>query len=584
MWWADLRTILWLRWRLTRNQWSRSGRWSVGISIVVMILLLAIGVVGGLGGLLAGALGLGKSSRPEILLGIYDGLTVGFLVFWTIGVLSMIQRSEAIDIGKLLHLPISVRGIFLVNYIASHITPSIIVFLPAMLGLALGLTLGRSWLMIAIVPLILGVVFMVTAWTYHLRGWLVILMRNPRRYRAVVAGITMVFILLAQLPNLLNVRSHHRSRPSRESQSKQVETQPEGNRPERPRGIPPAILLAHELAPPLWVGNGAMALATGNPLPALLAAAVSFGVGGLGLARAYRSTCRFYEGRTEGKKKAKIRPAERERAARSAHGSLLEWSVPGISEEAGALALASLQSLRRATEVKMALAYNVVMILVFGGTALFSHSRVVGPQFQFFYGTGIALLPFMGMIFLLTNQFGFDRAGFRTLVLSPMPRSRILLGKNLALLPVATVLGLVYLVLAMVALHLKVVVAVAALAQLSAAFFLLCIPGNLLSSLLPYWIREGTMAATKVGAARALLSLVAHMGCMSILSVMLLPAIAAALMPSAGGRTPQLLYLSLSFLELAIIVVVYRLTLPGLGKLLQEREKQILNAVTREVE
>jgi len=581
MHWSQLQTILWLRWRLTRNQWARGGRLNAGISLAVAVLLVLIGFGGGLGGFLGGLFGAARFS-PVVMLAVYDGLIVAFLVFWMIGVLSMIQRSESIDIGKLLHLPISLKGVFLLNYLASHVTMSIVVFLPVMLGLALGLSLGRSWMMIAVVPLILGFLFMTTAWTYYLRGWLVILMRNPRRYRAVIAGITMGFVLLSQLPNLLinfgvlrDSRSLSELRRSRAEAKAGAGEQSDGSR------IPPPILLAHKLAPPLWVGNGAMALAQGNPLPALLAAAASFGIGGLGLARAYRSTRRFYEGQTTEKRR---RPLRRERAARSTRGRLLERRLPGISEEAAAMAFASLRSLTRATEVKMALTSNVVMLILFGGMALLSHSRELSFRIQLFYGTGVALLPFLGLMFLMTNQFGLDRAGFRMLVLSPMPRSGILLGKNLGLLPIAVALELVYLVLAAVALHLEAVVIPAILAQSVAAFFLVCIMGNVLSSLLPYRIREGSLAATKVGAARALLNFLAHMACMAVLSLLLLPAAAASLVSLADGLMARLVYLVLSFVELAGILMVYSLSLSGLGRLLQQREKQILQVVTQEVE
>jgi hypothetical protein len=575
MHWSQIQTILWLRWRLTRNQWARGGRVNVVISLVVMALLLLIGVGGGVGGLLAGVFGLGDSS-PLVMLGVYDVLTVAFLLFWCIGVLSTMQRSESIDIGKLLHLPISLKSVFLVNYLASHVTLSIIVFLPGMLALAAGLALGGRGMMLLLIPLILGFLFAITAWTYCLRGWLVILMKNPRRYRAVVAGITMASILLSQLPHLLNMKFMPKPRSSSESR----QTQSERGR-SRMLGIPPVVLLAHGVVPPLWVGNGAMALAEGNTLPALLAAAASFGIGGLGLARTYRSTRRFYEGHGDGKK---ARPARKERTARSGGGRLLERRLPGLSEEAGATALASWRSLTRATEVKTALASNVVMLLMFGGMAVFSRSRDMSLRVQFFYGTGIALLPFLGMIFLLTNQFGFDRTGFRTLVLSPMPRSQILLGKNLAVLPIAVVLGVVYLALATIGLGLNVIVATVAMVQLLGAFFLLSIGGNLLSSLLPYRVREGTLAATKVGAARALLNFLAHMVCMSVLSVLLLPAVAAALVSSGDGMTARLVYVVISVAELVVIAAVYRMSLPGLGELLQAREKEILRVVTQEVE
>ena len=40
-----------------------------------------------------------------------------------------------------------------------------------------------------LLPLVLGFVFMVTAWTYCVRGWLAALMVNKRRRRAIVEPI-----------------------------------------------------------------------------------------------------------------------------------------------------------------------------------------------------------------------------------------------------------------------------------------------------------------------------------------------------------------------------------------------------------
>jgi len=62
---------------------------------------------------------------------------------------------------------------------------------------------------------VLGVIFMVTAWTYCLRGWLAALMVNKRRRRAIVAGVTFGSILLIQLPNILSnlMRARDRHRP-----------------------------------------------------------------------------------------------------------------------------------------------------------------------------------------------------------------------------------------------------------------------------------------------------------------------------------------------------------------------------------
>ena len=297
MTWSQLRTILWLRWRLTRNQWSRHGTVTAMISVIVTTLLVATGAAGGIGGFLLAASGK-VGAAPLAMLGLWDVLIGAFLLFWLIGVLSEIQRSEAIDIGKILHMPVSLKGIFLVNYAASHLTLSIIVFVPWMVGLTAGFIWSRGWMMALMLPLVLGFLFSVTAWTYWLRGWLVaLLVRNPRRYRAIVAGITMVFMLLSQLPNLLtNARFGHSRRSHERTGRCDI---PHARCPPTPPGpaCPPVVLLLHKVIPPLWVGNGAMSLAAGSPLPAVLGMAGTFALGALGLGGAYRSTRRFYVGR-----------------------------------------------------------------------------------------------------------------------------------------------------------------------------------------------------------------------------------------------------------------------------------------------
>jgi len=65
--------------------------------------------------------------------------------------------------------------------------------------------------MLLLVPLALAMIFMITAWTYYLRGWLATLMSNPRRRRTVIMCITIGFILLAQGPNFLFQRSSNAS-------------------------------------------------------------------------------------------------------------------------------------------------------------------------------------------------------------------------------------------------------------------------------------------------------------------------------------------------------------------------------------
>ena len=66
--WSQLRTIIWLRWRLTRNQWSRGGKLNAVLTLIVAVIGLGLGFVGGIAGLLGGAFALSKASPTAMLI------------------------------------------------------------------------------------------------------------------------------------------------------------------------------------------------------------------------------------------------------------------------------------------------------------------------------------------------------------------------------------------------------------------------------------------------------------------------------------------------------------------------------------
>jgi hypothetical protein len=104
--WDQLKTILWLRWRLTRNQWQRAGAFGAVLAIIVAVSAVAMGAATFVGGLLGAALGLGEA-KPMVVMGIWFGVTIAFLLFWLIGLLAELQRSETIDLQRLMHLPVA---------------------------------------------------------------------------------------------------------------------------------------------------------------------------------------------------------------------------------------------------------------------------------------------------------------------------------------------------------------------------------------------------------------------------------------------------------------------------------------------
>src|SRR3954452_20406525 len=86
---------------------------------------------------------------------------------------------------------------------------------PVMLGLALGLVFGRGLAMLLLLPLLFAFLLMVTAVSYQFQGWLASLMVNKRRRRTIVVLVTVVFVLIFQLPNLWNIFWPRQQSPSR---------------------------------------------------------------------------------------------------------------------------------------------------------------------------------------------------------------------------------------------------------------------------------------------------------------------------------------------------------------------------------
>jgi len=551
--------------------------------MIVAAALLILSVVSGIAGVLIGFFVLAERSPTRLLLA-WDAFFGVFLFAWMIGIVSEIQRSETIDISRMLHLPISLRDIFLVNYIASHLTISVILFLPLILGLCLGLLLSGLWLMILMFPLVLGLVFMITAWTYCLRGWLAALMVNKRRRRAIIAGVTFSFIVLVQLPNIIGniARERKKHRPDTVKSAPLEEKAARRPVSRNRKTLPHAVLVAHKVVPFLWVGNGAMSLAKGNALPAVLSAAGAFCIGGLGLKRAYRTTIRFYQGHTVvGKSKQKPKAKK----VHTVRKNFLERQIPGIPDEAAALALAFFRSLTRAPEVKMALATSFIMLLLLGTMLFARHLSNLSDNFKpFIAASGVIMYTFLGMCNLMFNQFGFDRGGFRQLVLLPVPRRQILLGKNLAFLPIALGIGLTFLVLVKIILHISFTIVLAAGLQLLAAFALFSIVGNMISVLVPYRISPGSMKRTKTSATTSLMIFISRLLFPVAMVPALIPPAMGLLFSRLGWLSAGPANLLLSMLLLVLLVYFYRLSLPGLGNLLQRREKQILQVVTEKIE
>ncbi len=581
----QLKTILWLRWRLTRNQWTRSRGLGAVITAIVAAAVLVLAAASFAGGVLGGMLGL-REAKPMVVLGVWFGVTVGFVFFWLIGLVSEIQRSESIDLQRLMHLPVALGQIFIVNYLASHLALSIVLFVPGMLGLASGLSISRGVAMVLLVPLSLSMVFMVTAWTYLLRGWLATLMANPRRRRTVIMSITFAFILISQAPNLYFNTFGGQGRRSQTATAQEMQPPPNARRHTNQQRLE-RLLAAQKLIPPLWVPVGAGALAEGRVLPALLGAFGCLAIGAFGLRRAYRNTVRFYHGETNKRAVAEPRSGQMRTAPRASAKPgvrFLELQAPAIPEQAIALGLATFRSMLRAPEVKMAWGSSFLVTLIIGASFLLRSAPKMPELAKPFIATGAVTFSIFMLVQFFANQFGFDRDGFRALVLSPAPRRLILLGKNIACLPPGAGFGVILLALLSVWLRLSLLTLLAAFFQLAALLLIAGIVGNLLSIVAPYRIQPGSMKPTKMPGFAMLLMVLCHLFFPLAMFPVFVPPLAELLWRLAGWSNLVPVNLLLSVALTALMGLLYWQVLGPMGRLLQRRETRILAIVTVEVE
>jgi ABC-type multidrug transport system permease subunit len=201
-----------------------------------------------------------------------------------------------------------------------------------------------------------------------------------------------------------------------------------------------------------------------------------------------------------------------------------------------------------------------------------------------FAATGSVVFPVFFLAQFFANQFGFDRDGFRALMLSPADRRLILLGKNLAALPIAAAFGALLIAVTTTRLQLQPLTVLATLFQFASVLLMAGIAGNLLSILIPYRIQPGSMKPTKMPG----LAMVVLMFCQMLFPVAMLPVFAGPLLELLWRRSDLPDFVPVNFICSALLcgvmVFAYWQLLAPMGRLLHRRETKILGVITVEVE
>ena len=565
----QFRALMALRGILFLRSLSRS----VLLSRVLLVLVyggcIVLAAFLGAGMVVAGR-NIGDESAGILL--ISHVLVYLFCMFWLMGLFLELQRSDLVDLRRMLHLPVSLRMVFCFNFLFALISPGLFFFFFPFFGWIIGLAAHRGAMLWGI-PLALAFFLALGAWTYYLRGLLAILMENKRWRQWIIALVPVVFILLVNVPNILSLVGIEWS------PEHMIETPTENAEDAEPSITPFAHWVS--IAVPIgWLPYGLYALHQGRWLLWALCTGGLFGLAGLGIAVGYRSTRRHYLGYGS-RRSASSAHKEATVPQRPRHDSL---RIPLLPEQAASVAGVLFRTIIRHPNLRVNLLMNLVVgVLLFsmffrGGT---DETPAMGGALLVL---GLLLWPILGNAHLAFNLFGLDVAGFRTLMLVPTPRKYYLLGANTALMPF--VLGAVVVFLAggyFIAGLDPVLVAIAAVLGV-AAFFALSLAGNAASILMAYPLPHDGMKSVRSNPRVQLTGLLS----LAVVLVLALPCLfcltldwfMAAFLDYHGPP----LGLVVAALFLGIVAGIYFATLPAYDRLFEEREKIMLETLTRDQE
>ena len=590
----QLRALIAVRILLFRRSLSKRAMLSGLVFGLVLCGVTLLGLGGGIG-LFVAARTL-PASAPLLLM--CDVLVLVYLFFWAIDLMGELQRSDVIDMRKLLYLPVSLPMVFLMNFSVSVFSVMLPLFLLPVLGLSLGLTSRFGARGLLALPAALLFYLMLAAWAHYIRGLLGALMENKRRQRTAIAVITVSFVLVFQLPNILtNVVGRQMaerydlelSRDEREAMtSEEISAWEEGAKERKDALLAQGeewLYVANGVLPIAWFPLATYGAVNGKALTYALPVAGMLGLTSAGLALSYRATWRYYLG-IRGRRRRSRRDAARAEPTREAiPRSLLDRELPFLRDDTAAMAYASFLSYWRQPNIRMMLIMPIVvgaiLLGMFAGQLWGDDppSRF-GPQA--WLPLAVVVWPFLNFSVVLFNLFGFDGNGFRSLVLLPTDRSRYLLAKNVAIFPFVGAMALVLVALGSIIARPPLSVTATSIITVFQLYLLYATVGNFTSTYFPYRVRwQGMRASGAANAGQWIVGLVS-LGltlvavtpaaiCM-LLDTLILPFLGYQAIPAGTIMATLLLILTIG---------LYARTLGMAGDLLHARERRVLEVITR---
>ena len=554
---SQLSTLIWLKWHLFRNS-LRSRREVVNRVASILGLLVALVFA------IAIALGLGVAayvlSSPEVIARamhnnptaeempsvefIFFSIFAFCFLFWATLPLS-IGSSRQFEPGRLLMYPISLRKLFAIDFVSEVTSLQSIFAIPAITAICIGAGLGSGNLAFALLAVLPIAAFGVT-----LSKWLSTSLGSLLRRRR-TRGETLLALIgaIAGLGGAVIGQ------------------------------VAPALLRHAEIIKELrWTPPGAAALALtkglieGNTREYMVAVLMLMGYVILLVTVTYWIATRSVLGKGGGK--SRTVPVTVDSAVTPYTG----WELPLLPSQLAAVVEKEIRYLIRNAQVRMMILMPLILIVIrLANTNRMSRSAGVrGTSFTDFlyYGEGLMAAGGVLYVFLLLtglscNQFALEEGGMRTLVLSPVRRSYILIGKNIAL----TILALFFST-GLLIINELVFGDITPRALLFVAFIFAILA--MLTSMLGNWLSIQFPKRMRFGK---------RLNVSGVVGLLLIPMVIFLSLPgliaTAAGyftRSVPVVYVTLAGFAL-VAGGLYLLSIPRQGAALQRREVEILEAV-----
>ena len=548
---SQLLTLIWLKWRLLRNS-LRSSKAVVnrvasilGMLVALFFALLVAVILGfaayafsqpdALGAAFRRGAASSTTASAEFMFFSFFGL---IYLMWATVPLS-IGGSKQFDAGKLLMYPITLRKLFAVDFVSELTTLHSVFAIPAIWAISIGAGLGTGNLAMALFAAIPATLFGVA-----LSKWLStiitsLLRRRRARGETIVALIGAVAGLSAAIagqiaPILFKHADSFRSLRW------------------TPPGAAALLLVGHAGDKVVYVA--AFLTLSGYAIALIVATYWIARRAALGM---------------EGRRKRKTAVVAETVAGYSG------WQLPFVSAELSAIVEKEVRYAMRNAQIRMMALMPLILIVIRAVNAKRWGAAGPTPRGDFLaYGSGLlatggVLYVFLILAGLSCNNFAFEEGGMRTLILSPVDRRKILLGKNIAISLLALVFAAILLTLNTIVFRdldasklLFLILSFVIFAAISATI------GNWLSIRFPKRMRFGKRLNVSGVAGLLLIPMVIVLGAPPVVATVV------------GYFTRSLVYEYATLLGFAILAVgFYALVINFHGRTLARREIDILEAV-----